>query len=296
MNIFELSTHDSEVSAHELWPWRPVFWEPVKGTEERIMVGVVYHFKGNFSAVRTIEDKVLRCMYGSSGPGLCKLIDHGIELYQVAAKALDGLDHLEHPLGGFFPGPLRKTEAEDEIQLRNTACMLYSSLSVLKETCLTASSIDTYDEEPSRPLDTQEFSTAVARIVALREPNFAQCFNKSARIVQGGQPVTFGFISPRLVAHFTVMNPKHGDKSVSTTRAKIYELQRARELNHFSRTALIASIPVRDGNQTGHRAAEKFRLQCLDLEREIRDLDIAWTPSQTPSQAAEKLLDLATTA
>ena len=39
--------------------WRPLFWEPVEGTGERLMAGVVIQMGGELVARRVIRDDVL---------------------------------------------------------------------------------------------------------------------------------------------------------------------------------------------------------------------------------------------
>ena len=110
------------------WPWRPLYWEPVSGTGERIMIGVVHGYANEYRAVRTIRNDVLEGLFGKSAFGLKRLIDHSINIFQAAAQASESLAALSSPVSGIYPGPLRSTEAGSAADLLHTACLLYSSL------------------------------------------------------------------------------------------------------------------------------------------------------------------------
>ena len=76
--------------------WRPLFWEPVADTGERIMVGVVHAYGGHGAAARLIRDDVLDCLYGKASSGVRNLLDTGLEMFAEMAKA-GPLDAIEHP-------------------------------------------------------------------------------------------------------------------------------------------------------------------------------------------------------
>ena len=70
-----------------LHPWRPLYWEPVDGTGERLMVGVLHAYNGQVGAVRILRDDVLDALYGHAADGARNLIDKSLELYRTVASA-----------------------------------------------------------------------------------------------------------------------------------------------------------------------------------------------------------------
>ncbi len=126
------SLHESGVSqpskARANCSWRPLYWEPVSGTGERLMIGVVYGIAGEFRATRTIRDDALEGLFGKASVGLRRLIDHALASYQSAARAVSSLDPIGVSIAGLHAGPLRNTEAASAAELLQTACLLYSSL------------------------------------------------------------------------------------------------------------------------------------------------------------------------
>src|SRR5690554_2328952 len=107
-----MKTHRANEHPENLHPWRPLFWEPVAGTGERLMAGVVYCFSGEWEAIRIIRDDVLAALYGQdAAAGAINLIEFGIRLYGEAAKGASSLDRLGVSMSGLHAGELRLTEA-----------------------------------------------------------------------------------------------------------------------------------------------------------------------------------------
>ena len=87
--------------------WRPLFWEPVAGTGERLMVGLVYQYSNQWKTSRILRDDVLSSLYGSSSAGARKLIDFGLTMFQASAAAEESLEQLGITLAGLHAGDLR---------------------------------------------------------------------------------------------------------------------------------------------------------------------------------------------
>lgn len=271
-----------------LWPWRPLYWEPVAGTGERIMIGILHGFEGDFRARRTIRDDVLDCMYGKSAVGLRRLIEHALRLYQAAAQAIRSLDSLEVSMSGLHAGPLRMTAANSSIELLQTACLLYSSM------C----NLDKLDEDEESDAPQQEevnrrFGSEIREEVEKVNRYLSQLFGKSAKLVQGGQPVKFGFLSDRAVLHFTVFHPTRHGASMKDARARIWELLRARDVGQYKTAALIAAVPREDDATLGTRQREKLRSNRYEIESEAESEGLRCYGVHNAHEGAEKVLELA---
>src|SRR5471030_946813 len=96
--------NEQSYSQINIWPWRALYWEPVAGTGERIMVGVLHGFGHQYRAVRTIRNDVLDCLFGKAAPGLRRLIEHSLNIFEVAAAASQSLEALSAPISGIHPG------------------------------------------------------------------------------------------------------------------------------------------------------------------------------------------------
>lgn len=275
------------MSKVSMWPWRPIFWEPVSGTGERLMVGVLHGYGGEIQGIRTIRDDVLSCLFGKSAVGLRRLIDHGLSSYQGAARVVGSLDPFGDSMVGLFPGPVRVTEASSVAELLQTACLLYSSLGNLDR-------LDEAEESDSPQQDdvNKRFGSEVREFVLGTRPDLISYFSRSAVLVQGGQPVRFGFFSPRAVMHFTVIHPVRHSASMRDARAKIFEIDRARQVAGIDIAALIAAVPREDDATLGSKQREQLKANKIEIESEADSVGLRWYPVHNASDGADRLIEL----
>lgn len=271
-----------------LRPWRPLFWEPVSGTGERLMVGVLYDFSGETHAVRTIRKDVLECLFGKSATGLLTLIDQAISAMQIAAESSGGLEAIDYEILGLIPGEFRSTEAQSVGEILETACLLYSSLVSLDK-------LDEADENdtPQQEDVNRRFGTEVRIEVLKRKPELRTGFGTGVQLIQGGQRVRFGFSSPKAIIHFTVIHPVRHSASMRDARAKILELQLARELSGISTAALIAGTPRLEDPTLGSRQRDQLRINQHEIESEADSVRLRWFPAYSATDGAMKLIELA---
>lgn len=272
-------------AAQALHAWRPIFWEPVAGTGERLMIGVLYNFDGRIQAARIIRDDVLDSLYGQhSSTAARKLIDTGLDLLVTAAQA-QGISGASMPLMGLSPGDLRTTGAETPGELLRTAALLYSSLS----------NLDKLDdmEESDAPLAEEinkRFSTEVRDIVLAKRPELLAGFGKSSPLIEGGQVVRFGYFSPKLVAHFSVLHPARQSASVRDSRARLWELARAMEVSSVLNAALITAVPRQDDATLGEKQRQQIKANEREIEREADASRIRLLPVHTAEEGADCLI------
>lgn len=268
--------------------WRPIFWEPVSGTGERLMVGVLHEFDGTPTGTRIIRDDVLDSLYGQhASAGIKKLIDTGMGILSTAAK-LQGIEFAVAQLMGLHPGPMRETAATSAGDLLRIAALLYSSLSNLDK-------LDSMEEEDA-PLPEEvnrRFSTEVRDLVALDRPDLLPCFGRGGPLIDGGQIVKFGFFSPKLVAHFSVLHPVRQSSSVRDARARLWEIARAMKIANVGRGALITAIPRQDDATLGEKQRFQAKINEREIEREADAVDIRLLPVHTAEEGAEKLIEYA---
>lgn len=250
--------------------WRPLFWEPVAGTGERLMVGLVHDFGGETGTAQIIRDDVLDALYGKAADGVRKLLEQAFQMYLAAANA-SSLSDVGVSMMGLHAGDLRETEVRSVTELLHVAALLYSSLA----------SIDKLDELDEADAPQQEdvnrrFSTEVRAGVAAIRPDLSVNFGKGGRLVHGGQMVKFGYFSPTAVLHFTVLNAVRQAAGVRDARARLFELQRARDIAGISNAALIAAVPRDDDPTLGPKQREQLKLNRAEIESEADAVQMRW--------------------
>lgn len=284
-----MTEHNEQyLSKFSMWPWRALYWEPVAGTGERIMVGVLHGFEHQYKAVRTIRNDVLDCLFGKAAPGLRRLIEHSLNIFEVAATASQSLEVLSAPISGIHPGPVRTTEAKTVTDLLQTACLLYSSLGNLDK-------LDEPDEadSPQQEEVNRRFGSEVKQEVIKVHPELLSGFGRGAELIHGGIIVKFGFCSPKTILHFTVLHPVRQGASMRDARARIFELQRAREISGINSAALIAAVPRDDDATLGTRQRDVLKANRLEIEHEADAVNLQWFAVTNAYQGAERVIELA---
>jgi len=282
-----LTAAQQEILQAPLHQWRPLYWEPVGDSGERLMVGVVHAYGGNGGAVRTIRDDVLDALYGQKSAGARNLLDAGLSMFAAMAET-GPLDPLEHPMMGLYPGPLRRTAARSLGELLHTAALLYSSVA----------NMDKLDELQEADAPQQEevnrrFSTEVREAVALLRPDLLPGFGQGGVLVPGGQRVRFGYFSPTAVVHFTVLSAVRQAAGMRDARARLFELQRARDVAGILQAALIAAVPRDDDPTLGPRQRDALRANRAEIESEADAVGMCWHAVTAVPEAAERVIELA---
>lgn len=265
--------------------WRPLYWEPVDGTGERLMVGVLHAYGGTASTARIIRDDVLDSLFGHQAAGARRLIDKSLELYHAVATAGSVAD-AGVSLLALHAGPLRRTAARSVSELLHTAALLYSSMA----------NLDKFDELEEADAPQQEdvnrrFSTEVREVLASQRPDLAVAFGRGGVLVPGGQHVRFGFFDARAVIHFTVLSAVRQGPGVRDARARLFELQRARDVAGIPRAALIAAVPRDDDPTLGPKQREALQRNKAEIEREADAVGTRWHAVHTAAQGAQRVIE-----
>lgn len=269
--------------------WKPIYWEPVEGTGERLMAGVVLRFNGEWAAQRMLRDDVLESLYGKAAANPRRLIDEALNLCLsvVQAAGEDGLAALSSPIMGLHPGKLRTTEALSVGDALRQAVLLHASLAQL----------DGWDEleesdTPAPEEVNKRFATEVREAVVSIRPELARNFNRAATLLQGGLPVRFGYLSERAVLHFSVLHPVRQAASVRDARARLWELSRAKEFASIQQAALITAVPRDNEITLGEKQRQGLRANRHEIEREADAVDMRVYTVTSVVDATECVLSL----
>ena len=266
-----------------------MFWEPVEGTGERLMAGVVLRFNGELYSRRLLRDDVLENLYGKAAANPRQLIDKALALCAalVEARGDAGIEALRDPIMGLHPGDLRTTDALSVNDALKQAVLLHASLS----------QVDALDEPEEADVPTPEeanrrFATEVRDAVTQVHPELARNFSRTARLLEDGIPVRFGYLSERAILHFSVLHPARQSAGVRDARARLWELSRARMAIEL-RAALITAVPSDDDLTLGPRQRAALRANRQEIEREADAAIMRAFAVTNVEQAVERVLEFA---
>jgi len=269
--------------------WLPVFWEPVEGSGERLMAGVVGWHGDLWQARRVLRDDVIESLYGEKADGAIKLIDRALAASLVVAERA-GLEALRKPMMGLSPGTVRHTSARNFLEIMRQAALLYSSLT-------SQDAVEAADEAPNQRAEegNRRFDAEVRSIVSAIRPDFRDFMNKRAPVADGGLPVKFGFLSPNLAVQFAVLHPVRQSSSMTTARSKLFELQRVKLINSVAKSALVMAVPPSDAavfHEVQRRGMASIR---EEIQREAMAVDVILADVITVQQGAERVIELQAT-
>lgn len=268
--------------------WVPVYWEPVAGTGERLMVGVVVCFEGKISAHRIIRDDALQALYGKALGRPQALIEFGLDDLRTVAEHR-GLAALEGEASmGLICLRARHTEPESVDDALRTAATMFSSLA----------NIDLVDEQddtdaPSQDEQVRHWTIDVRERVVARRPDLSTGFNRRAKFYPDGEPVRFGFLNDRAVIHFGVLRPVQQPSSLRDARARLWELARAQEAARRPHAALLLAVPRGNDPVLGEKQRDLALRNQREIEREADDVNIRLKPVTSAEEGAAALLEMA---
>lgn len=270
--------------------WKPLFWEPVEGTGERLMAGVILHFNNQWTVQRLLRDDVLDSLYGQSSSSPKRLIDEALRLIQAIAEegGWDALSSLQEPILGIHPGKLRKTDALNIPDAFRHAALLHSSLVHLD-------SLDDADDADTTPPEqvNRRFATEIRELVLASRPELARNFNSQAQLISGGSQVKFGYFSTRAIMHFSVLHPVRQSASVGYARQKLWELARARDLSGIANAALITAVPRDDEPTLGPKQKASLRDNRNEIIKEADSVGMRLHAVTSVEAAVQKVLEIA---
>lgn len=272
-----------------LVPWRPLFWEPVSGTGERLMVGVIYKYENQWKKSRLLRDDVLDSLYGNTSGSAKNIIEFGLDLFLAAAN-VEGIKNFPFSLAGLFPGEYKETYAELETDILRTAALMYSSLV----------SLDILDDdennefkEPQPEEINKRFSTEIRNIVTTSKPEFLQWFNREMALTSSGSYARFGFSSPSAIIHFSTLRPFRQTIGVRDARARLWELSCASYISGIKNAALITGVPREDDPTIGQKQREQLKKNKENMEREADSFNMRLYTVENSNQAAQILMNMA---
>jgi hypothetical protein len=252
------------------------------------MAGVVIRYDGNWSAKRMLRDDVLDCLFGKAAANPRRLIDDALDhcLELARAGGVEAISQLREPILGLYPGVLRCTEAVSVGDALRQAVLLYASMAQL----------DGWDEveesdSPAPEEVNKRFATEVREAVIAVRPDLGRHFGQSARLVTGGRPVKFGYLSDTAVLHFSVLHPVRQAASVRDARARLWELSRARELAELNRAALVTWVPTDDDPTVGARQRTALRDNKDEIEREADSVKMRLHAVASIDEARARVLE-----
>jgi len=265
-------------------------WEPVPMSGERLNVATLAVYKGKIHTQILIREEVMGCMYGSAGEGILTMIRNILSgLSDVAQE--HGLDAAisSIPLTNFSISELRSTWANNSNDLLRQIVLMNCSLGVIAD-----EPMPTADDTPISEREVnQQWAKKVKEAIQVLRPELSQYFNGSAVIVDGGRPVKFAILSPRLVVQFGLLRPAQQNPGMEDARAKLWKLSLAKERNPNLNAALIFGTPPFDDVTLSDKQREAMKSNAMEIQHEAESKQVSFVAAQTVQEAAKAVIEAA---
>ena len=249
------------------------------------MVGAIVRIGGQVTAHRIIRDEVLQCLYGKAAEGARNLIDFSLEDLRLMAEygGMEAIDNTNS--GGLTAGEFHATGQESLNDALRAAALMYSSMAA----------IDRFDEQDAEDMPQPEevnrrFATEIREHVVIERPDLRQYFNRKAALLQDGVPVSFGFRSHVLAAHFSTLHPVRQSAGVRDARAKLWELHRLREHIHIPNACLVIGRPAETDPTLSPKQREALNMNLHEIEHEADSYKMRLFPVTSAQEGGKRIL------
>jgi len=267
--------------------WAPVLWEPVMGTEERLMVGVVARCGEQWTAIRVVREDVFTAIYGKKESGAKAMVDMAIDLLR-SRLPLQSWYQIRLPITGFHIGT-RRDAAGDSVQgIVRQAVAMAASLSrpdIIDE-------IEAEDTPSTSENVNRQWATKIKDAAANESPSVIRYFNQAIKFYEDGEQIKFGFCNARLAMHFGLLRVSSLSSSIKDARARLWELRLARSLANRS-AGLLIGVPHDNDVTLSDRQRDSVTRNVAELQREAEQSEVSLLPVTTPEAGARELIRLA---
>jgi hypothetical protein len=268
--------------------WNAVYLEPILGSGERITVAIVIRAEHRAEIHPVIRPAVLRALYGEKAKGIRGIVELAIDnLTDFLATALP-LEQWNSPISGILLGEPREAASSDLAGVLRQAIQSASSLSIVG-----SDDREYGEDEYEIQRIAGKWANQVKEQVQKRRVELLPYFNRIGKFYSDGEPVKFGFLGCGVVAQFGVLRPSKVQPSVREARARLWELNRARQMTDIKNVSLILQILSPSDRSYSDREHEVSLRNTTELKREADEGNVGLLSVHTSLEGAEHLIRLA---
>ena len=278
--------------------YRPVFWEPLPGTSEKLvaLVATEPHQSSRlatqsktYSIVKPDRLKaMLGTQRGSSAANVLKLASEFMTQQQTAGLPLE---ELIAPFQELTIGPMFIAKGYNVAQVLDTAVRTVSAFGSAD------SLLEDELETPSRnTLRTTEFLRSVRRFVILSDQELSNRFNKKFQPNKELPDVTIDYAHKSCIVQVTSLPATHKQAliTIQEAQSKLYEIDLLRKCMGGNAIAPFLLVNTDALNNHSPSSSIEEASKMLDRLTQLAKADeLGLIKSGSPEEASEKILSLA---
>lgn len=275
--------------------YRPIFWEPVAGTGERVVALIAIEPHESTQVVISSKtycvltpDRLVTLIgrqRGNASKGILQHVADYISLQQAAGMPL--LD-IEPPFHGFVVAPLMTCRGYDVDQVLNAAVRSVSAFAnaeaMVEEEAAT--------ETPRSTVRTAEFLKTIKRYVAADSADVRARFDKRFRPRDSHLDLTIDYAFNRWIVQVTSLpaTERQAHNAMREAQSKLFEIGLLRQVvdgNSLSPILLVnEDVLVHSPSDQALGYATRMRSRLVELAR-LEDVELLQVA--TPEEGAEKV-------
>lgn len=282
--------------------WRPVLLNPIVGSPESFVIGVVASDGRDYAIEMANELERLECLYGSDAQVLkfavCAVQSHLEECFEQSASV--SLWQLMPPLESVHFGEVREADGHTVQELARSWMSSLSSLYTLHKEQMSKIAEVLEVQPASGSGNKDRLPTLVMNAVIRKELSLVRYFDSSLaeqpKSRNRNAHVQIDYSSPRLVANFSTLQAGRIAPSVRRIKTRLWDLKIDRdrqieeELSSHEHHELILQFPSESDPQVSGRQYRNLKSAYDELEAQADDVKLRLRAFESVEEISDHLL------
>lgn len=278
--------------------WCPIFLEPIVGSYEKLVVGVVVVSETDFHLEIANRLDKLSCLYGSGADGLIFAIDIATTHLQedLSVRGIEALSKPSFIVSAVSIGEIREAMGESLVEISKSWLSSLTSL-YESETTIQFANDDLNDIIQSTGID--KLSSLIFSYIQEQKVSLSAFFRKDIqegrRRAGNNYNVLIDFSGSRLVANFGTLKAGSISRSVNIIKHRLWDLKvnRDEENETFLRRdyEMIIQVPHENDPQITRRQYTSLRDSFHALEEQADKEELRLRSLSTVEEIGQRIME-----
>ncbi|MGK0376781.1 MAG: hypothetical protein ACJA1Z_000585 [Patiriisocius sp.] len=200
--------------------WQAIYLEPIVGSGEQIAIAVAATGgKSDCRIIQAIRSELLDCLYGSQASNMQSMIDWAIDSARKEIILNGNLNKWTSPFGGVKTSNIHEAADENIEGILRQAVRFTASLSTL------ALDAERDEDEYQPKRYSEQWARSIASELKQINPHLAANFKQKVKVSESKILTSYGFLTENYVTNFGLLVPTRLSSSLSTVKAKLFDLE-----------------------------------------------------------------------
>lgn len=284
--------------------WAPVFLSPIRGSEERLVIGVTVISEADFHIEAANALERLQCLYGSQADIVIQVAAVALDELRLdlAARAAEALLDFRPSISGVSLGDIREGQGES---LKSIAASWMTALSSLYDPEVVDLELEALDSESpyedrflgmssGERLSKLVLSYVVSHRSGLEEFFRPELTGKKRR--RRSHEVSIDFSGSHLVANFGILQIGQISRSVDIIKRRLWDLKVDRDsekqVAFQRRHEMLIQMPAQDDPQLSERQFANLEIARQDLEAQADKEELRLAAFNSVSEIGSRVLQM----